>query len=356
MDSKTNFKVLGIMSGTSLDGVDLALCQFKLTQGKWKFSIDHPKTISYPATWFQKLSLAHTLSGASLIELDVEYGSWLGKISKQFLTTLGAKVDFIASHGHTVFHQPKKGYTYQIGNGTALSVAANLPVIYDFRSLDVFRGGEGAPLVPIGDQLLFSDYDICLNLGGIANISMQKNKERIAYDVCYFNMGLNYLAQQAGKKYDASGKLAASGEVNKTLLQSFIKLNKALQKKRPSLSREMFENDWLPLLKAKRISLADRLCTFTEAAAIALRDVFTSSKGKVLCTGGGTLNAYFITRLLEHCGDDAALIIPEPEVIHFKEALVFAFLGVLRYRGEVNCLKSVTHASHDSSSGVMVGF
>ena len=346
------------MSGTSLDGVDIACCTFSYKK-QWKFTIEKAGTTHYTANWLKKLKEAHTRPVEKLMELDSAYGKFLGTLCNSFIGRNKIRnVDFISSHGHTIFHQPEKGFTLQIGNGNAIHAVSGLPVIYDFRSLDVAHGGQGAPLVPVGDKLLFNEYDVCLNLGGIANISLDRKKDRIAFDVCYVNMGLNHLANKAGKKYDHDGMLASSGEVNKKLL---IKLNRAYSKvkqKRPALAREFFETHIQPVLDGENFPLQDRLRTFTESSAKEISEAILKSGKKVtvLCTGGGAFNSFLMYRLVEYCGDDATLIIPEDEVVNFKEAIVFAFLGVLRVRGEVNTLKSVTRSSKNNSSGVSIGF
>lgn len=346
------------MSGTSLDGIDVAYCTFSFTD-RWTFSLQASQTIPYSAAWTKKLKAAHTLSAESLQALDVEYGTYLGSVCKKFIATYKIKdLHFIASHGHTVFHQPEKRFTLQIGNGNALYAELNTPVINDFRSLDVARGGEGAPLVPIGDKLLFHEYDVCLNLGGIANLSEEHKNKRIAFDVCFLNMALNYLAQKGGKKFDAAGTMASKGEVNQNLLKKLDKVYISLNNGSPSLGREIFEKRIQPLLDSAEISIQDKLRTVTESCAkeIVNNIVQKGKKPTVLCTGGGTFNSFLIYRMVELLGDDATLIIPEADIVNFKEAIVFAFLGVLRVRNEANCLKSVTGASQDSSGGVMVGF
>ena len=345
------------MSGTSLDGVDIAYCTFSFKK-RWSFTIEKAETIRYSAEWFKKLKEAHALPASQLFELDHAYGKFLGALCKSFMKKHKIKtVDFISSHGHTIFHQPEKGFTLQIGNGNDLHTVTGLPVIYDFRSLDVANDGQGAPLVPIGDKLLFSDYDVCLNLGGIANLSYDLKKQRVAFDVCYVNMGLNYLAGKIGKKFDENGEVASSGELNQDLLSKLNAIYQTMKQKRPALAREFFEQKVQPLLDQEKISVADRLRTFIESIGVQLAEVILKS-GKnrtVLCTGGGTLNSFLMYRLVEHCGDDATLVIPEKEIIDFKEAIVFAFLGVLRTRNEINCLKSVTGATQDSSAGLMIG-
>ena len=346
------------MSGTSLDGLDIAYCVFKKDSDRWKFSVEKANTIKYTSAWMQKLSTAHQLTGVELAALDAEYGKLLGDLCLRFIQMHKIKADFIASHGHTVFHQPKRKFTYQLGNGNALHASAGLPVIYDFRSLDVARGGEGAPLVPVGDEILFSDYDICLNLGGIANLSRNEKGKRLAFDICFANMGLNYLAAQLNKTYDHGGEAASSGEINTGMLRDLGKAYKRFKSKRPSLGRELFEQTFKPILDTKKISVQDKLRTFTESTAEEIVEAFqlTKKPATVLCTGGGAFNSFLISTILDKGEDKAALVLPDDEIVKFKEAIVFAFLGVLRKRNEVNSLKSVTGASLDSSGGIAIGF
>jgi anhydro-N-acetylmuramic acid kinase len=358
MKTAVKYRVIGLMSGTSLDGLDIACCTFKKNKTGWEYSIDKAITIKYPLGWISKLSKAHDLDGEDLISLDSEFGKYLGSVCSKFISLNKLNVDFIASHGHTVFHQPQKGFTYQIGNGNAIHAVTGLPVVFDFRSLDVMLEGEGAPLVPAGDKFLFSDYDVCLNLGGIANLSMDVKRERHAYDVCFCNMGLNYLASKAGKIFDENGNMANDGEMNDQFFKKIRKVYSTMRSKRPSLGREIFEKQLQPLLDQENIPLNDRLRTFTESIAVEITEAILPVKknANVLCTGGGAYNSFLISRLLDYCQDNAALIIPDENVLEFKEAMVFALLGVLRVRGEVNCFKSVTGATRDNSGGVMIGF
>lgn len=346
------------MSGTSLDGLDMAYCVFKKDGDRWRFSVEKAITLKYTSAWLQKLSNAHLLSAIDLAALDAEYGKFLGDVCLRFIQKHKIKADFIASHGHTVFHQPKRKFTFQLGNGNALHASAGLPVIYDLRSLDVARGGEGAPLVPAGDEVLFSDYDVCLNLGGIANLSRNEKGRRVAFDICFTNMGLNYLAGQLNKAYDRGGEVASTGEINVSMLRDLRNAYKRFRSKRPSLGREIFEQLFKPILDTKKIAVQDKLRTLTESTAEEIVEAFQLTKKPVtvLCTGGGAFNSFLISTILDKTADKAAIVLPDDEIIKFKEAVVFAFLGVLRRRNEVNCLKSVTGASVDSSGGVVIGF
>lgn len=345
------------MSGTSLDGVDIAFCDFKLKKEKWQFLIKASETVTYSKAWKNKLAQAHTISGEKLMQLHSEYGEFLGKLCNEFIKKNKLKqIDFIASHGHTIFHQPKNKFTFQLGNGNDIHAVAGLPVVFDFRSMDIARGGEGAPLVPIGDRFLFSAYDICLNLGGIANLSMEVNKQRHAFDVCFCNMGLNYLAATIGKEFDANGNLSSQGSVNKKWLRELHKVYSTTRKKHPSLAREGFEHAIVPQLEDNSISLNDKLRTFCESIVEEIAMAVPQKKNlKLLATGGGARNKFLIQLLRQKLSGQAEVVVPDHTIIDFKEALVFAFLGVLRVRGEVNALKTVTGASQDSCSGILVG-
>ena len=237
MKSQKSYRVIGLMSGTSLDGLDIAFCEFSFTK-TWKFALRFADTVVYSTEWRTRLARAHLLSAEDLLTLHASYGVFLGQQVTQFIRKHKVKhVDFIASHGHTIFHQPEKGFTFQLGQGAAIHAVTDLPVIYDFRSLDVASGGEGAPLVPVGDKLLFSKYDVCLNLGGIGNLSMDIKGQRKAFDICYCNMALNYLMNKEEKSFDAGGEIASSGKVNKKLLEGIEKIYADYHAKRPSIGR-----------------------------------------------------------------------------------------------------------------------
>lgn len=354
------YEVVGLMSGTSGDGLDLAFCKF-WKKDSWSFEIQKADTIPFPEKLGKSLQSAHLLDAASLEILDIEFGTWMGNMVKALCDESGLQPSIIASHGHTVFHQPHKGMTKQIGDGFALWQASGIPVINDFRKLDVILGGQGAPLVPVGDALLFPDYDYALNLGGIANISMEVDKQRKAFDTCPFNLLLNHMAQKAGKAFDANGDLAREGKVNAELLAALEKLPYYKLSGARSLGREDIEKDFIPTLESLNASVPDTLATLSEHFAksisqILLQQKNTGDKQKLLVTGGGAYNAFFIESLSAKIHPRIALSLPESQIIDFKEALVFAFLGVLRWRGENNCLASVTAASRDSSGGTMFGF
>ncbi len=346
------------MSGTSLDGVDIAYCKFALTNKNWAFTIRQAQTYPYSPEWKNKLSTAHLLSSEALLKLHADYGKFLGQHCNQFIGQHKIKtIDLIASHGHTIFHQPKNKFTFQLGEGNAIHAATGLPVAFDFRSLDVALGGEGAPLVPIGDQLLFSDFDVCLNLGGIANLSMEVKGKRKAFDICFCNMALNYLSAKAGKDFDKNGTMAKGGLINNGLLESFEKIYQKGEKKRPSLGREGFEKDFLSLLDNESIPLNDRLRTACESIAdeIVLSLPPSQKRIKLLASGGGALNHFLIGLIETKLPPKTKIEIPSKTIINFKEAMVFAFLGVLCKRNETNVLNSVTGATRNSCTGVLIG-
>jgi anhydro-N-acetylmuramic acid kinase len=345
------FHAIGLMSGTSLDGLDICFAKFE-RQDSWNFEILKAETIPYPKAWEEQLRNSIHLSAVELLELNSEYGFYLGKSVKNFIEKHQLdNVDLISSHGHTVFHQPQKKFTLQIGDGRAIKTETKLPVIYDFRSQDVLMGGNGAPLVPIGDELLFSQYDACLNLGGFSNISLKINDKRIAFDVAPVNIVLNKLVQKFNKNFDENGDLARKGEINDELLSQLNSLDFYQQSYPKSLGIEWCNENVFPLFE--NIEIIDVLATFTEHAAQQISKIFNENQLKnVLFTGGGTYNQYLIEKIKAQTTTE--IIIPEKEIIEYKEALIFAFMGVLRLTHEINVLSSATGSSQDHCSGIIV--
>ncbi|MBN7809891.1 anhydro-N-acetylmuramic acid kinase [Algoriphagus sp. H41] len=356
--SLEKYSLIGLMSGTSGDGLDLAYVHFERQQS-WSFEIEQARTCPFPGDLGKNLSRAHSLTGLELAQLDVDFGRWMGEQVLDFCREFQVKPLAVASHGHTVFHQPGIGLTLQIGNGWALHQASGERVINDFRMLDVQLGGQGAPLVPIGDKLLFPQVDFCLNLGGIANISMEREGQRLAFDCCPFNLLLNAEANKLGKAYDSEGKTARTGEISLTLFEELNRLPFYAAKSAKSLGREEMGADFLPLIGRFGLSPADAMRTLVEHYAFQIASVVRSHSDKesplVLITGGGAYHAFFIERLDHHLGKRWKQFDAHPQLVEFKEALIFAFLGVLRLRGEANCLASVTGASMDSSGGTIYG-
>ncbi|MCU7615736.1 anhydro-N-acetylmuramic acid kinase [Chryseobacterium sp. PBS4-4] len=347
----TTFQAIGLMSGTSLDGLDICFARFEKQNSVWEFQILKAETISYSKDLEDQLRNSIHLSAEKLLELHSEYGFYLGKEVKNFiLKNKIENIDIISSHGHTVFHQPQKKFTLQIGDGRAIKIETGLPVVYDFRSQDVLLGGNGAPLVPIGDELLFSEYDACLNLGGFSNISLKLNDKRIAFDIAPVNIVLNKLAENFGKNFDENGDLAREGKINTEVL---IKLNSIEfygQSHPKSLGIEWCNENIFPLFTD--LDPKDLIATFTEHSAQQISKVFNQYRlKKVLLTGGGTYNSYLIEKIKEKT--NSQIIIPEREIIDFKEAMIFAFMGVLKINNEINVLSSATGSSHDHCSGII---
>ena len=339
---------IGLMSGSSLDGLDIALVKFDEDNGHYAFQIQQAETLPYPDYWTKQLSEAFHKQPKDLVQLDKDYGKYLGEQVLSFARKHNVTPDFVASHGHTIFHRPEEHYTLQIGDGQELAKACGFTVINDFRSEDVSKGGQGAPLVPIGDKLLFSDYEICLNIGGIANVSYDEDGQRIAYDLCIANQALNYLAQMKGLPYDRDGALARSGEVDMDLLKRLNRHPFYGQLPPKSLGREFFEANQKDLLKD--LSVEDLLTTFTEHIALQIAlGISHLPKGKILVTGGGARNKFLMERLQARTSHE--VVIPDKMIVDYKEALAFAFLGLLRLEGKANVLASVTGAESDSCSG-----
>ncbi len=345
---------IGIMSGTSLDGLDLCHAVFVFDGRSWNFDILATEFVPYDKGWREVLGGAHLLSAEQLAHWNDEFGLYSGQMVNEFLKkTRLEKPQLVCSHGHTVFHDPAKKLTLQIGNGAVIAKETGIATVWDFRSLDVSLGGQGAPLVPIGDELLFADYEACLNLGGFSNISFREDGERRAFDICPVNIVLNPLAAELGLDYDDNGVLARAGTIDKGLLAELNGLSIYKGGTRPSLAREWVEKALQPLIKAAPNSTQDKLATLTEHAAMQIGRVISSkaADGRVLVTGGGAKNGFLMERL--RALSKAEIVIPKAEIVEFKEALIFAFLGVLKWRGETNVLRSVTGSERDSCSGVV---
>lgn len=349
---KSVYRIIGLMSGTSLDGLDIAYCIFEKTEKKWKYKIHSSETIKYTKEWSTKLSTIHNSSAYEFALANTEYGYFLGEKVNRFITQNKiSSVDFIASHGHTIFHQPERNFTFQLGSGAAIAGRTGITTVCDFRSVDVALNGQGAPLVPVGDALLFSEFDYCLNLGGIGNISFDEKKKRKAFDICPVNLALNKLSQELGKKYDNKGEFARSGKLNSKLLEKLNRLDYYKAKGAKSLGREWVEEVFLPVINSFDVSVHDKLKTVCEHIAFQIAVYANRKKSKMLVTGGGAYNGYLIERIRFH--SKSSVVIPDKQTIEFKEALIFAFLGLLRFEQKNNSLASVTGASTDNIGGAV---
>ena len=339
------------MSGTSLDGLDLCLCNFAQEENAWKYAIIAADTVTYPEDIKTKLAHAQAMSALELVRFHSEYGRYIGQQAKQFINRQDVKPTLIASHGHTIFHQPNDGFTFQIGSGAHIAIEAGVDTVCDFRTSDVAAGGQGAPLVPIGDRHLFGQYDYCLNLGGFANISYEEQRCRIAYDICPVNYVLNHYTRTLGKDYDNNGELAAQGAVDAALLEALNRLDFYHRQGPKSLGREWVEQNIFPLIESYQLPTADKLSTFCEHIAIQIGRKLSACNTSMLGTGGGTFNRFLMTRIEAH--SKVAIHIPDKLTINFKEALIFAFLGCLYMDKQPNCLASVTGARNDVIGGAL---
>ena len=348
---KVYYNVIGVMSGTSLDGVDLAHIKFRQNNNKWTFEIIESETIGYSQNWINHLKLAVDYSETALNKLNKEYTELLATVIATFIEKHKIdNLDAICSHGHTILHQPEKGLTLQIGNLPEISSLIQQTVVCDFRVQDVKLGGQGAPLVPIGDRILFSEYDYCMNLGGFSNISFEQNDQRIAFDISPVNTVLNYYANQLGLNYDDKGKISRSGKINQGLLDKLNDLDFYQQKHPKSLGFEFVKEIILPLIESFEITVEDKLCTFTEHVALQTAMSLPNKKGTILITGGGAYNDFLI-ECIHYYLPKMEIVIPSAKILEFKEALIFALLGILKLRGEINVLTSVTGSKIDHSSG-----
>ena len=338
---------IGLMSGTSVDGLDICAATF---HGN-KYEILTATTCQYPNELRQKLLHAHELSAQDLAQLHIDFGIYCGKQVKEFVARNNLSAAYVASHGQTVFHTPQTGLTLQIGSGAHIAAESGISTICDFRSLDVAMGGQGAPLVPIGDELLFPQYDYCLNIGGFANVSTNQNGTRIAWDICPSNIVLNAFAQQFGQEFDKNGTLGQQGAIHNELLSALNALPFYAEKAPKSLGREWVDTNILPLIKSYSIGPHDAMRTYYEHCAMQIGKNLQKPDSKTLCTGGGVKNTFLMHRIARHT--NSTLIIPDTQLIDYKEALIFAYLGYLRINHKPNCLASVTGAKQNVCGGVV---
>ena len=344
--------VIGLMSGTSLDGLDIAYCEFSESEGL-RYKLLAAETYPYPQQWVDRLSTLEHASAYEYALAHVELGHYFGKCVNRFREAHPGKVDLVASHGHTIFHQPQLGLTTQIADGDAIAAETGLPVAFNFRTFDVALGGQGAPLVPIGDRLLFGDYDACLNLGGFSNISYEESGLRKAFDVSPCNMALNALARKLGVEYDKDGVLASQGALNEEVLTKMNALEYYQRSAPKSLGKEWYVENFLPLIASQNPQ--SMLRTTIEHIAQQVSKVVSSQTVRtLLVTGGGAKNKFLVERIAA-LSPQCRVTIPDHQVVDYKEAIVFALLGYLRIKGQNNCLQSVTGASRDNCSGQLSG-
>lgn len=336
------------MSGTSLDGIDFCLTKFERKHDKWEYQILKANTLVYSKEWLKILEEAPSLNGEELIRLHFLYGKLIGTLSNDFLEENKEKIDLIASHGHTIYHQIERAFTFQLGHGSCIAAETGLPVVSDFRSLDVALGGQGAPLVPFGDHLLFPDFNYCLNLGGICNISIQEDSI-LAYDISPCNMLLNHYSKKYfDLDFDKNGKIAASGQLNENLFNQLNQLSYYRSNAPKSIGREFVFSSFLPLIDQSKTSPKDIMNTICRHIAYQIGRAVSDPNKKVLISGGGAKNKYLVELIQD---EGVQVYIPDELTIEFKEALVFAFLGLQRFERRINTFKSVTGSLKDSCGG-----
>ena len=346
---KNRFKVLGVMSGTSLDGIDLALIDFDTRS--WGYKFLKTATIPYPKKWIKILSNIFKQDIVNIRKIDNSYTYFLSNIIKDFINENQIEnIDFVSSHGHTAKHIPSNGITYQLGNLSSIINQYNLTTICDFRKQDMKMGGQGAPLVPIGDKILFSDYSACLNFGGFANISRDIKGERIAFDICSVNVVMNYLAQKKDMLYDKNGELARSGNLIKSLYERLNDLKFYDLQYPKSLGIEWVVSEIYPIIEEelKKSSLEDVANTYLNHVTLKISDCLQDDD-KALITGGGAFNKFLVENLMSK--SKAKIIIPNKVLVEHKEALIFGLMGVLRFLDIDNCLSSITGSYKNHCSG-----
>jgi len=358
------YRVIGLMSGSSLDGLDIAYIEFEEKAGKWKYTILEAECISYSPSWENSLATAPQLPAIELIALHSIYGHYLGEAVNRFIqaSNLEFKVALIVSHGHTVFHYPGL-FTFQLGDGAAIAAKTSLPVVSDLRAMDIALGGQGAPIVPLGERVLFEGYDFFLNIGGISNLSFNAPTQLDAFDVCPANKVLNLLSIEIGKEFDAEGMMASSGRIHEQLFNQLNELPYYKQEYPKSLDNSFGINIIHPLIKSHSIPIIDALATYVEHIAFQLSSsigmIHTKyslpiSSRNLLVTGGGAFNNYLIARIEHHLAPySIEVILPDEKTIQYKEALIMGFLGILRWREEDTVMSSVTGASRNSIGGAL---
>lgn len=361
------YRAIGVMSGSSLDGLDIAFVEFQENAGNWSYEIKEADCYAYSDAWMKKLKTAISLNALDYQLLHVAYGHYIGQQVIKFIEErkLNYQVAIISSHGHTTFHHPSKKMTAQLGDGAAIAAETQLPVVSDLRSLDVAFGGQGAPIVPIGEKLLLRDCDYFLNLGGIANVS-SKAEPYVAFDVCAANRVLNMLTGEVGKDYDDGGRLAKSGTIDQELLNNLNGLDYYKKHFPKSLANEFGTDIVYPMIRRTGVHINDALRTYVEHIVFQITAAFksvqsstflkqgTNAQRSVLVTGGGAFNDFLIEQLKEKLTElNVAVVVPDENLVKYKEAMIMAFMGVLRWRQEYNVLSSVTGSTRDSIGGAL---
>ena len=367
------YRVIGLMSGSSLDGLDIAFVEFHEQAGAWSYEIKATECYAYSPEWTEKLRKATTLNALDYQLLHTAYGHYIGQLVNAFIEeySLDYQVQLIASHGHTTFHIPSQKMTAQLGDGAAIAAATGINVVSDLRAMDVALGGNGAPIVPIGEKLLLKEYPLFLNIGGIANVSCNLTNDYIAFDVCPANRVLNMLANKAGRPFDDAGQMAAGGTLQPELLNMLNSLEYYRLPPPKSLANDFGTDVVYPLVAGPRFGIKDTwiqdsLRTYVEHIAIQIKNALQGPVGneqpaasaqpsnKLLVTGGGAHNTFLVERLTALLREiNIEVVVPDKKLVDFKEAIIMALIGVLRWREENNVLASVTGSLRNSIGGAV---
>jgi len=347
------------MSGTSMDGLDIAHCDITHDgEDKWSYKINEATTIPYDDKWRLRLSKLRNQNALNVYKTDRYFGEYIGEVINDFLSTNNLEADLIGSHGHTIFHQPEHNITFQIGAPSAIAAVTDIPTVGNFRAMDVVKYGEGAPISGTGDLALFGEFDMCLNLGGFANISGKQDGKPIAYDICPCNILLNRIAREFGQEYDEDGKIAESGQIDYDLLSDLNSIEYYNEPAPKSLGREWInENFWYRVRNSdtpkeyRMKTLVDHIAQQIGKNIELLAEDPSSSR--IYVTGGGAFNKTLIDHLRTHT--DAEIVIPDADIIEYKEALIFGLLALLRVKNQTNILSSYTGAENDSIAGDLAG-
>ena len=349
---------IGLMSGTSMDGLDIACCRFEENEDHYGFELVASQQVDFPEIWKSRLLNLPAQTAEVYAKTHVYFGHWLGQTVREFIHQHQLKPDFVAAHGQTIFHQPEKNFTAQIGDGETLASYLECPIVSNFRNKDVALGGQGAPLVPLGEKYLFPHQRLFLNLGGFSNLTY----ETLAFDISPCNIVLNALAGRIDHDpplaYDPEGAIAASGTSDTALLRALNQLPYFQKKPPKSLGWEWVEAQVLPLLAATDRPVADLLHTYCLhiAAQIGIAaDHVTASGQEILITGGGRHNRFLMQQIAQqlaarNIGIDTQAT---PSLIDYKEAIIFAFLGLRVLTGKTTALHTVTGAPFDNLSGAV---
>ncbi|MGB3511917.1 MAG: anhydro-N-acetylmuramic acid kinase [Microcoleaceae cyanobacterium] len=365
-------KVIGLISGTSVDGIDAALVDVAGAQTSLKVELLAAATYPYPEKLRSQIldvCGGASLSMAELAELDDTIAQQFATAALTINDNYGIKAQLIGSHGQTVYHRPpaqKLGYSVQLGRGELIANLTGIPTISNFRAADIAVGGQGAPLVPCVDIHLLShpEYSRCVqNLGGIGNVAYMKSQNAVdlqktilGWDTGPSNTLLDLAVQhfsQGSKTYDKNGEWAANGKPCQELVENWLKQDFFQQQPPKSTGRELFGKDYLfnCLSDAENynLSAADILATITELTAASInhsyRKFLPNLPDQILLCGGGSHNLYLKERIQKLLAPIPVLTTSELGVdVDFKEAIAFAVLAYWRSLEIPSNLPEVTGA------------